>query len=128
MPNIRFDLPRASTTPRAFVDGVLVTQSCDTLYISGQVGTDADGNLADDCATQAREIWRKITEILRLGGMDLTDIVKTTVFLVSRDDYAAFSAVRDEVLAGNRPASTLVYVASLVHSRMRIEIEVVAAR
>lgn len=128
MSNIRFDFPRTSTAPRAYADGVLVTQGRDTLYISGQVGTDADGNLADDCATQAREIWRKITEILRLGGMDLTDIVKTTVFLVSRDDHAAFSAVRDAVLAGHRPASTLVYVASLVHPRIRIEIEVVAAR
>jgi len=60
--------------------------------------------------------------------MTLQDIVKTTIYLVDRGDYATFAKVRAEILNGHKPASTLVYVSGLVKPEWKVEIDVIAAR
>jgi len=56
----------------------------------------------------------------------VTDIVKVTTYLSSRDLAAASSQVRNEVLGDHRPALTVV-VAEIFDPRWLLEIEVVAA-
>jgi enamine deaminase RidA (YjgF/YER057c/UK114 family) len=50
------------------------------------------------------------------------------MYLVNRDDVAAARAVREEVLGGHRPASTLAYVSGLAAPEWLIEIDFIAAR
>jgi 2-iminobutanoate/2-iminopropanoate deaminase len=114
--------------PAAYSNGKLVASAEKTLYISGQIGIDAQGVASPDFATQAKQTWTNIQAILADAGMALTDIVKTTIFLVDRGDYATFADVRKSVLNGHKPASTLVYVSGLVKPEWKVEIEVVAAK
>jgi enamine deaminase RidA (YjgF/YER057c/UK114 family) len=60
--------------------------------------------------------------------MGLQDLVKVTVFLTRPIDIPAYRHIRDQALAGARPASTLLIVAGLAHPDWLIEIEATAAR
>lgn len=114
--------------PAAYSQGVAVSGAPVTLHVSGQVGVDAQGVAAPDFATQCRQTWHNLGEVLRAAGMDYTHIVKITSYLVQGQDYATFAQVRAEVLKGHKPASTAVYVAGLVKPEWLIEIEAVAVK
>ena len=112
--------------PAAYTNGMLTDSN--TLYISGQIGIDAQGVASPDFEAQTRQTWANIETILKEAGMTLKDIVKTTIFLVDRADYPTFVKVRTEILDGHKPASTLVYVSGLVKPEWKVEIDVIASR
>jgi reactive intermediate/imine deaminase len=113
--------------PAAYTNGML-TAAKETLYVSGQIGIDAQGVASVDFATQAKQAWSNVLAILGDAGMSVENIVKTTIFLVDRADYATFAEVRKEVMKGHKPASTLVYVSGLVKADWKVEVEAVAVK
>jgi len=113
--------------PAAYSNGML-TGGGKTLYIAGQIGIDAKGVASPDVAAQCRQAWANIEAILAEAGMGVSDIVKTTIYLVNSADYPAFVEVRKEVLKGHKPASTLVYVSGLVKPEWKVEIDVIAVK
>jgi len=60
------------------------------LFCSGQIGIDIEtAELAgDDVETQTQQVFKNIRAITKASGLDLKDIVKTTVFLTDLDDFA----------------------------------------
>ncbi|HEX3349691.1 MAG TPA: RidA family protein [Acetobacteraceae bacterium] len=110
----------------AYNPGMLVSDARRTLYISGQVATDAEGKVSPDFEAQARQVWRNIEAVLAGAHMTFRDIVKLTTFLLDSGDLEINGRVRAEVLQGHKPASTLVYVSGLVRPEWRLEIEAVA--
>lgn len=72
----------------AYVHGMLVPAGAEVLYISGQVGADAAGNVSSDPVQQAETAWSNLMAIAREAGMNATNIVKLTTFIV---DEAAFA-------------------------------------
>lgn len=116
-------------TPRGpYVHGLLLDPGQTLLFVSGQVGIRADGAVGQGIAEQSQIVWENITEVLRLGGMGVTDIVKMTSFLVSPDYIKDYSAVRTGFLRDHRPTSTLLIVAGLASPDLLVEVEVIAAR
>ncbi len=97
------------------------------LHISGQVGVDKAGKVAAGSEAQMRECWHHIFEILKSAGMGKGNLVKITAYLTDARDVAAFRQVRDGLLDGHEPASTLVIVAALANPAWKVEIEAVAA-
>ena len=97
------------------------------LHISGQVGVRADGSLAGGADAQLEECWKHILEILKSAGMAKENLVKVTGFLTDAADVGLYREVRDRVLDGHEPASTLVVVAGLASPDWVAEIEAVAA-
>lgn len=120
--------PELGSDPKNYAHGVLVEPLVRTLYISGQVGLDANGVVSPDFLTEARTAWRNVEAVLASAGMSASDIVKTTIFLVRPEDYSTFVEVRRDVLKGHRPASTLVFVSRLVDPAWKVEIEAVAIK
>jgi 2-iminobutanoate/2-iminopropanoate deaminase len=98
------------------------------LYISGQVGTAADGTVPADAGVQSEACWAKLQAILADAGMGLADLVKVTAFLTREGDIAGYRAVRDRVLGEHKPASTLVVVSRLARPEWLVEVEAVAAK
>jgi 2-iminobutanoate/2-iminopropanoate deaminase len=96
-----------------------------TVYISGQVGVDRQGNVPPDMAGQAKNVWSNLEAQLRAVGMTLDNIVKITTILPDRADLAESRRIREEVMGSRKPASTLI-VAGLVSAQYKIEIEVIA--
>ncbi len=97
------------------------------LYIAGQVGADADGNVPEGIEAQARLVYRHIFGILEDAGMGPENLVKLTTFMTDPDDSEAMRAVRTEVFGAVAPPNTLVYISRLASPAFLIEVEAVAA-
>lgn len=107
--------------------GMEVTGAERWLLLSGQVGVDPAGTLAEGAEAQIEQAWRNILAILAAAGMDAGNLVKVTVFLTRREDLAAYRTARDRMLGAAKPASTLLFVAGLADPAWLVEIEAVAA-
>ena len=108
--------------------GIEVESPMRLVFGSGQTGVDTDGRIGEDIEEQSRLMWRNIEGVLAGAGMGVSDIVQLTMLLVDRADLPTARAVREEILDGHRPASTLMFVAGLAHPDWLIEIDFVAAR
>ena len=100
----------------------------DMIYTSGQIGLDpATGALAGDTVeAQTRQAIANLKAVLEAAGSGLDKVIKTTCFLQSMGDFAAFNAVYAELFPG-RPARSCVEVAVLPRGALA-EIEAVAVR
>jgi 2-iminobutanoate/2-iminopropanoate deaminase len=97
----------------------------DWLALAGQVGIDpATGRLADDGVRgQTRQALANIVAVLGDCGATLSDVAKTTVFLVDMGDFPVMNEVYADAFAGHRPARSTIAVAALPLGA-RVEIEV----
>jgi 2-iminobutanoate/2-iminopropanoate deaminase len=114
----------ADTTPHHFSPAIVANG---TLYISGQVGTDADGNyVGDDIESQTRQAVDNIETILQHVDKDLSDVVKITSYIVDiTEHYEAFQSVYREVFATEPyPCHTALGVDSLASETPLVELEV----
>jgi 2-iminobutanoate/2-iminopropanoate deaminase len=99
----------------------------DTLYLSGIVPIDADGNVVgEDAVAQARQVFANMELVLTAAGATAADVTKVTVYLLDIDDRARINPVRQEFFGEARPASTLVEVSRLAVPGALLEIEAVA--
>ena len=91
---------------------------------AGQVGLDpASGELvAGGVAEQTGRALSNLAAILESQGMGMASVVKTTVFLLSMDDFAAMNEVYAKHFPAPPPARTTVAVAGLPKGG-RVEIE-----
>jgi aminoacrylate peracid reductase len=99
------------------------------VFISGTTATDDKGRIvgAGDIAEQTRQIFRKFAAVLDSVGGSLGNIVETTDYVLSLDDYAKTAEVRRELLKGPPwPAATGVVVSGLVRKDALIEIKAIA--
>ena len=98
------------------------------LHISGQIGVKPDGTVADGAEAQLEQAWRNIFAILAAAGMTKRDLIKTTTFLTPHAaDVGLSRRVRERMLEGAEPASTLIFVPGLARPDFLIEIEAIAA-
>jgi enamine deaminase RidA (YjgF/YER057c/UK114 family) len=104
-----------------------------TVYLAGQVSSDASGKLVGEgnFEAQVEQVFKNLKLALEAAGATMADIVKMNTYLVaetSQEDVAKLRAVRDRhVNAAMPPASTLVFVSRLARPGWLIEIEAVAA-
>jgi enamine deaminase RidA (YjgF/YER057c/UK114 family) len=100
------------------------------IFLSGSTAADANGNIVapGDIAGQTRYIFEKFAVILESVGGSLANIVETTDYVLSLDDYKKTAQVRRELLKGPPwPAATGVVVKGLVREGALIEIKAIAA-
>lgn len=89
-----------------------VVRAGEWLVCSGQVGL-RGGELVDGLRRQVGQAIANIDALLESEGASLTDVVKTTVFLVHGRDFALMNAVYAEAFGDHRPARSTVVVAAL---------------
>lgn len=97
------------------------------LFCSGQIPLDPQtGELAaGDIAAQTDAALRNLGAVLSAAGLSFADVVKTTIFLVDMNDFAAVNAVYARAFDETKPARSTVAVAALPKGA-RIEIEAIA--
>ena len=108
--------------------GALVDTPARWLHIAGQVGAKPDGTIEVGFEAQAKRCYANALAILRAADMDVTDIVKTNVFLTRATDVPASRPIREEALKGHASASTLLIISALAHPDLLIEVELIAAK
>lgn len=97
------------------------------LFCSGQIAIDPKTGevVAGDVAAQTARVLENLGAVLREAGYDFTDVVKTTIFLVDMNDFAAVNDVYAKVFGESKPARSTVAVAGLPRG-VRVEIEAIA--
>ncbi len=96
------------------------------VFTAGQIALKPDGSfLGGDIAGQTHQVMQNLSAVLAAAGSGVEHIVKSTCFLASMDDFAAFNEVYGSYLKGNLPARSTVQVARLPKDAL-VEVEVVA--
>ncbi len=103
-------------------------QAGPTLYLSGQIALDADGNLhTADIATETRKVMENVGNLLRAAGLGYEHLVKVTIFLSDMAHYAAVNEVYGTYFTDTPPAREAVAVKGLPRG-VNVEISGVAWR
>ncbi|WP_107657306.1 RidA family protein [Nocardia suismassiliense] len=94
------------------------------VHISGQVATDQAGNTLSvgDPGDQTAVVFERLRAVLREVGGDLSDLVSVVIYVTNMRHFPQISAVRNDLLDVNPPASTLVEVARLADPDHLVEI------
>lgn len=97
------------------------------VFTAGQIAFDpkAGAFVEGGIQEQTRQVFANLQEVLAAAGCQLTDVVKTTVFLKDMNDFAAMNAVYAEIMGDHRPARSTVEVARLPRDA-QVEIEMIA--
>lgn len=116
--------PKDSPKGRPFSPAIL---SGGTLYVSGQVGADKQGNYPEKFEDEVKQCLDNIGETLKAGGFTFADAVAVQVYLTDMEMFPRMNTVYTSVFPEPRPARTTVGVAKLV-GKARIEITVTARK
>jgi 2-iminobutanoate/2-iminopropanoate deaminase len=96
------------------------------VFASGQIPLKPDGTLVEGpVEVQTRQVLENLKAVLAEAKLGLADVLKTTVFLQSMDEFAAMNKVYAEYFTENPPARATVEVSRLPKN-VRVEIEAVA--
>lgn len=97
------------------------------VFISGQIPIDPiTGNTVEGgIKEQTRRVIENIKAILESIGGNLSNVVKTTVFMVDLSEFSAMNEVYKEYFSEKPPARSTVQVAALPRN-VKIEIEAIA--
>ena len=97
------------------------------VFTSGQIAIDPATQqvVAGDVAAQTDRVLRNLSEILEAAGSELGNVVRSTVFLKSMNDFAAMNQVYVQYFSSDAPARSTVEVARLPKDVL-VEIDVIA--
>jgi 2-iminobutanoate/2-iminopropanoate deaminase len=111
--------PGAVLSP-AIVSGNLV-------FTSGQIGIDPKTSqmVEGGFEAQAEQVLRNLAAVLEAAGSDMSQVLKTTVFLADMENYNKMNEIYRRHFKEEPPARSTVQVARLPRNAM-IEIEAVA--
>jgi 2-iminobutanoate/2-iminopropanoate deaminase len=102
--------------------------SNETLYCSGQIALDKDGNLKNsNIEDETVQIFKNINAILNEVNMTFENIVKSTIFLKNMDDFSTVNSIYAKYFKSSPPARETVEVSKLPKN-VNIEISVIAVK
>jgi 2-iminobutanoate/2-iminopropanoate deaminase len=100
--------------PPAVAPFAHATSAGPTLYVTGQMPTDATGSLVGrDVATQTNQVLRNLARVTELCGGTLGDVVQVRAYLTEWNDYDAFNAAYAPWFLDRLPSRTCVGVTGL---------------
>jgi enamine deaminase RidA (YjgF/YER057c/UK114 family) len=99
-----------------------------TIYISGQVPSDTNGNVVGvgDFRAQVVQVFENLKVALAAAGAGFGDVVKANYYVLDMSNIAVLREVRRGYLGSAAPASTLVEVRKLAREEFLVEIEMIA--
>jgi 2-iminobutanoate/2-iminopropanoate deaminase len=97
------------------------------VFVSGQVAIDPSTQqvVEGDVAAQTERVIKNLSSILKAAGTSLDQVVRSTVFLKSMNDFGAMNEVYGKFFAANPPARSTVEVSRLPKDVL-VEIDVIA--
>ncbi len=99
------------------------------LFISGQVaiqkpsGNLVTGNIHDE----SQQVMKNLSEVLKAGGMDFSNVVKTTIFLTDMNNFPKVNEVYGSYFDSQPPARETVEVSRLPKD-VNVEISCIAVK
>lgn len=98
-----FNTSKAPRMSQAFPQAVVAEKF---IFVSGTPGLDADSGkvVSDDFEDQTRQCFHNIRIILEEAGSSIGNVVKTTIFMVTGNDFSVINKVYGEFWPENPPA------------------------
>jgi len=96
------------------------------LLVSGQLGMDTAGRLADGPAAQAGKALDNLEAILNAAGLGMGDVLKVTVYLADMGDFEEVNRIYSDRFTEPYPARAAVEVSALPKDAL-VEIEATAS-
>jgi len=98
------------------------------LFTSGQIALDhkTGALVGEDIETQTHAVLNNLAAVVRAGGGDIQNIVKTTIFIKDMNDFATINGIYAEFFGDHKPARSCVEAARLPKDVL-IEIECIAS-
>ena len=99
------------------------------LFISGQICLDpATGELKNkDIQEETHQVMHNLRAILQEAGMDLNQVVKTTIFITDMNQFGEINAVYGKYFESEFPARETVQVSALPKF-VNVEISMIAVK
>ncbi len=98
----------------------------DLLFLAGQIGEDADGNLVPGgIKAEAEQAMLNIEAALARRGLSMEHVVKCTVFLADIAEWATFNEVYTKHFSSPYPARSALGASGLA-ADARVEVECIA--
>lgn len=96
------------------------------IFVSGQVALNAQGEMVgDSIEEQSRQVIANIENVLKDAGATLADVIKTTIWITRKEDFAGFNEIYAQHFMATTPARATV-CSDLVVPGALIEIEAIA--
>ncbi len=123
------EIVQSDQAPEAIGPYSQAISSGNLLFCSGQIPLDPVSMtvVGESVEEQTRQVLKNLSGVLGAGGSSLGQVLKTTVFLKSMDDFPTMNAVYEAMFEGHKPARATVEVSRLPKDVL-VEIECVAAR
>jgi 2-iminobutanoate/2-iminopropanoate deaminase len=83
------------------------------LFLSGQVGIDQDGNLANDFDLEVRQIFKNIEAVLSEQKLTFDNIVSVTVYLKDMQNFKRLNDIYKTYFNGYYPTRTCIAILEL---------------
>ena len=99
----------------------------DFLYTSGQIALDPESGifLSGEIEEETEQTLKNISAILQADGLNLENVIKTTVYLSDLNHFARMNQVYENYFLKNKPARACVQVAALPKGA-KVEIDAIA--
>lgn len=118
----------AADAPAAVGPYVHAVKAGDTVYTSGQLGLIPDtGVLPEGVEAQTKQAMENLKAVLAAAGMEMSNIVKTTVYLADMNDFGKVNSIYAEYFGEQAPARSCVQVAKLPKDGL-VEVEAIAVK
>jgi 2-iminobutanoate/2-iminopropanoate deaminase len=97
------------------------------LYTSGQIPLDPETMkmITGDIEMETEKVLKNIEAILKADGLDLNNIIKTTVYLTDLSEFTRMNQVYEKFFSKTKPARACVQVAALPKGA-KVEIDAIA--
>lgn len=80
-----------------------VAASGELVFISGQPGIDANGDVPGQFEEQARNAFENLSRVVAAAGLEMTDVVKTTVYLADASQFSVLNLLFGEYFPTSPP-------------------------
>ena len=123
---------RRYINPRTAADATLppfsgAVQVGNTLYLSGDIGTDANNKVPDTAEGEARLLLDRIQKTLKDAGYTMDDLVTVTVYCSDVKHYDAFNKVYRTYFKKEFPARAFIGAGTLLFNA-RFEMQGIAVK
>ena len=96
------------------------------IFVSGQLPIDPEtGKLSEDIETQTRMCMKNIELVLNAANSDLSQILKTTIYIRHMEDFSKINSVYKEYFKNCDPPARVCVEVSALPKNANIEIDAI---
>ncbi len=98
------------------------------IYTSGQIALLPSGAMIDGgIQEQTTQVLKNLQAVLKAGGSNFNQVIKTTIFLADMNDFALVNEIYGQFFGEHKPARSTIAVKTLPKNAL-IEIECIALK